>query len=76
MDPKKLRLIAISSGGMDLPPKIEAKANDRAWWQRLEATPEEKLDAEQVGFLQALGVELSGAPRSSQSEPNPLDFLL
>ena len=66
MDPAKVAMLAISSGSLKLPPEHEARANDEAWWQSLESTPEEKMDTEQLAFLQALGVDVSGLARSTR----------
>ena len=60
MDPQKVAMLAVASGMVDLPPHLEALADDDAWWERLEATPESELDAEQLEMFAALGVWLEG----------------
>ena len=62
MEPVRVALWCVMSGGANLPPDLEAKANDSAWWQHLEDTPEDKLEPDQLRMLSALGANLSSLP--------------
>ena len=68
MDPMRVAMWCVMSGGADLSPDLQAKASDPDWWQRLEDPPEDKLEADQLRMLSALGANLSNLPPAEASE--------
>lgn len=48
---------AASSDMYKLPPHLEAMASDEAWWKRLLATPEDRLEPDQLEMFSALNVQ-------------------
>jgi hypothetical protein len=62
MEPMRVALWCVMSGGADLLPDLKSKAKDPDWWQHLEDTPEDKLEPDQLRMLSALGANLSSLP--------------
>jgi hypothetical protein len=58
MDAEKVMMLCLSCGLAELPPDLQAMADDPDWWARLEETPEDELDADQQRMISALGVDL------------------
>jgi hypothetical protein len=54
MDAAKVEMLCRSVGLVELPADLQRLADDDEWWERLEATPEEKLDLDQRRMVAAL----------------------